>query len=819
MATGKKGQSSKKQSQQRARITSSIGLFFKVLLLVVLMVLLGLFALFYLKYGRTILQMQKEAKNYVWSSTEDTFRQYETSLFFDSKGEIISSLSGERELYYVQYEDIPTDIIDAVVTIEDKRFFEHEGVDFIANVRAAVALIQNEGKVTQGGSTITQQLARNIFLSNEVSMERKITEIFIASEMEKKYTKQQILEFYLNNIYYANGYYGIQAAANGYFQKSISELSLSEAAFLCAIPNSPTLYNPLTNIDNTYKRRDKILSQMYEDGLITRKEYKKAIKETVEIKEQSYSSNNYVETYVYQCTIEALMKQEGFTFSYSFSSDEEKEAYNESYQELYNYYQALLYTGGYRVYTSIDLEKQEKLQAALDDNLASFTSVSEEGVFELQGSATCIDNETGNVVAIVGGRSQDFNVYTLNRAYQSYRQPGSAIKPLIVYTPYFEAGHNPDELVKDEKTEDGPKNSNGVYSGEIDIRTAVEQSKNTVAWNLFDELTPQVGLSYIKQMNFKKVTSQDEVLAASLGGFTYGTNTLEMSAAYATLENDGVYREPTCIVRIMDAAGNTILTTKSESKQIYDTQATRIMTDVLTGVLTKGTGKGLGLSNITAAAKTGTTSDKKDGWFAGYTKYYTTTVWVGYDYPKAMSDLYGNTYPGYIWQDYMEEIHKNLEPAEFEPYLDTWSEEEKIEEDTEEAEEAEEPEEDVEEEAEPPTQEPTPEDTEPLPENNGDTDTSENTQDSEEESEGEDETDQEEEDTVETPSTTPTVTQQPSQDNGQGEDSESTSEEEQPEDIEPSIDEEEDFDLDAGSDSEDIYYSDGQVYYKDIDEE
>lgn len=675
MATKKKSKPAKNKTKKGAQIGSRIGLFFKVFLLTGFMTAMAVFFLFYMRYGRVILKMQKEAKNYVWSSTEDTFRQYQTSIFFDRKGEVISTLSGERELYYVKYEDIPTNVIDAIVTIEDKRYFQHEGVDFIANVRAAVALIQNEGKVTQGASTITQQLARNIFLTNEVTMERKIKEIFIASEMEKKYTKQQILEFYLNNIYYANGYYGIQAAARGYFGKSISELSLSEAAFLCAIPNSPTLYNPVTNSENTYTRRNKILSQMYEDGLIGQKQYKKAVKEEVELIQQNYTINNYVETYVYQCTIEALMEQEGFVFYHSFETEEIKEAYSESYQELYHYYQGLLYTGGYRVYTSIDLSKQEELQSALDQNLAGYTQMSEDGIYQLQGSAVCMDNETGKVVAIVGGRSQEFNSYTLNRAYQSYRQPGSAIKPLIVYTPYFEIGHNPDEVVLDEKADDGPRNSNGRYAGEISLRTAIEQSKNTIAWKLFEQLTPKKGLSYLKQMDFKKLSSKDEVLAASLGGFTYGTNTLEMAAAYLTLENDGVYRRPTCIVRIMNAKGETVIEVEDASKQVYDAGATRIMTDVLTGVFTEGTGKGLGLSGMVAAGKTGTTSDKKDGWFVGYTPYYTTAVWVGYDYPKTMSDLYGNTYPGFIWHDFMEGIHKGLEPAEFLTYVNTWSEE------------------------------------------------------------------------------------------------------------------------------------------------
>ena len=668
----KKNNKANKRSKG-AQIGSRIGLFFKVLLLVVLVCILILFLTFYLKYGRTILQLQQQAKEYVWSSTVEDFKQYQTSIFFDIKGEVISTLSGEREVYYVKYEDIPADIIDAMVTIEDKRYFQHEGVDFVANVRAAVALIQNKGKITQGASTITQQLARNIFLTNDITVERKVKEIFIASELEKKYTKQQILEFYLNNIYYANGYYGIQAAANGYFGKSISNLTLSEAAFLCAIPNSPSLYNPMTNIQNTYERRDRILSQMYEDGLISKKEYKAAIQEDFKLIEQTYGIHNYVETYVYQCTIEAFMKQEGFQFAYYFDSKESKEAYINNYQERYDYYQNLLYTGGYRVYTSIDLKQQSKLQDVLDRKLSPYEEKNEEGVYQLQGSSVCIDNETGRVVAIVGGRSQEFSTYTFNRAYQSYRQPGSAIKPLIVYTPYFERGHNPDELVLDEKREDGPKNSNGVYLGEISLRMAIEQSKNTIAWSIFEELTPSIGLSYLKRMNFKKLSNEDYVPAASLGGFTYGTNTLEMAAAYASLANDGYYRKPSCIIRITNSEGETICLETLIEEKVYKAEATYIMTNVLEGVLTQGTAKGLSLDKMPAAGKTGTTSDRKDGWFVGYTPYYTTAVWVGYDYPKAMSDLYGNTYPGAIWHEYMEQLHEGKETTEFTPYTDTWS--------------------------------------------------------------------------------------------------------------------------------------------------
>jgi membrane peptidoglycan carboxypeptidase len=312
---------------------------------------------------------------------------------------------------------------------------------------------------------------------------------------------------------------------------------------------------------------------------------------------------------------------------------------------------------GYRIYTSIDLEKQKLLQASVDDTLKDFTEVNKEGVYQMQGAAVCIDNDTGRVVAIVGGRNQDLPGYTLNRAYQSYRQPGSSIKPLIVYTPSFERGYTPESIVTDEKIKDGPKNSDGSYQGAMKLQRAIELSKNTIAWKLFGELTPATGLSYLLNMNFTKISDKDYVPAAALGGLTVGVSPVEMAAGYAALEDDGYYREPTCIVKIMDSEGNEIVGDSIAPKQIYQTNAARIMTEALTGVIKNGTGKGLGLTNTISAGKTGTTDNKKDGWFVGYTPYYTTSVWVGYDMPRSVEDLKGSTYPGTIWHDFMEQIH------------------------------------------------------------------------------------------------------------------------------------------------------------------
>lgn len=672
MGTKKKNNKkvNKKVNKSGNKIWHAIKTGMKVFVLLMLCIVLLLGLLFYNKYGSDLLELQQDAKEVVSTSSVDTFRQAETSLIYDTKGKLLSTLRGAKDVYYIPYEDIPESAVNAMISIEDKKFLQHKGVDFQSIARATLALIRNRGDIKQGASTITQQLSRSIFLSNEVSWERKIKEIFIATSIEKKYKKYQIMEFYLNNIYFANGYYGIQAASKGYFSKDVSKLSLSQIAFLCAIPNNPTIYNPLEHKDNTIKRRDRILNQMHIDGNISEEEYTQAIDETIKLKvKKQIKKNNYVETFVHHSAVKALMKTRGFTFENEFESKEEEEKYNEQYSEYYNECQQSLYNSGYRIYTSIDPNLQKKLQNSVDGVLKDFTEKSEDDVFQLQGAATSIDNETGRVVAIVGGRSQDFDGYTLNRAYQSFRQPGSTIKPLIVYTPALQLGYDPEQMVEDKKFEGGPKNSGGTYSGKITLRKAIEQSKNVIAWKVFEDITPKVGLSFLKKMDFVKIVSDDYYPAAALGGLTYGASTLEMASGYAAIENDGIFREPTCIVKITDSKGELIVSDHINLIPIYEENASRMMTNVLMGVLKNGTGRGAALSNMSSAGKTGTTNNMKDGWFVGFTPYYTTSVWVGCDIPKTLSNLWGSTYPTSIWKQYMSDIHEGLKNIEFKDYI------------------------------------------------------------------------------------------------------------------------------------------------------
>ena len=658
--------SKKKKKKKKYR---AFWFFAKLQIVLVLLVAGAVGWYYYGGYAQKVAIMQQEARMFVQKSNADTFRSVQTSLVYDTNGKLISALKGEKDVYYLEYEDIPAYAVAAMISIEDKKFYSHSGIDIKAILRAAQAMIQN-GEVTQGGSTITQQLAKLTFLTQERTWERKIEEIFIAVGLEQKFSKDEIMEFYLNNVYFGNGYYGIQAASKGYFNVDAKDLSLSQITFLCAIPNNPSLYDPVEKMENTIKRRDRILNQMLQDGKISQETFGQAQAEVITLNRPEKTKNDYVDTYTYFSAVRALMRQQGFQFQTEFSSEEEKAKYQEEYDALYGECQKSLYTEGYRIYTSIDLDMQQMLQDTVDSHLAEFTEQNEEGIFALQGAAVCIDNHTGHVKAIVGGRNQNLPGYTLNRAYQSFRQPGSAIKPLLVYTPALEGKYTPDTIVQDVKTEEGPSNSSGWYEGDITLRRAVAASKNTVAWNMLEELTPQTGLAYLKNMKFSRIDPKDERPTSALGGFTNGVSAVEMASGYAAIVHDGKFREPTCITKITDADDNVILETQSEEVEIYKKNAARMMTDMLVSVLQEGTGQGLALSAMPSAGKTGTTNDNKDGWFVGYTSYYTTSVWVGYDMPRELPGLSGSSYPGGIWQAFMEQVHQGLEPVAFLPYID-----------------------------------------------------------------------------------------------------------------------------------------------------
>lgn len=618
-----------------------------------------------------IIGLAQEAKSLVSKSTVDTFRESGTTVIYDTDGNELCTMRESKDMYYAQMDNIPDTLAQAFIVMEDKDFYSHKGIDFKAIIRAIIANTEND-EIVQGASTITQQLAKNIFLSQDVTWERKVKEMFVARDLEKKYSKKQILEFYLNNIYFSNGYYGVGAAAKGYFGKDVSELTLSEQAFIAAIPNNPTRYNPLTNFDNTIERRDNILARLYNEDIISSMNYYTAIDSDIELSKQPVASkNNSVETYARHCATESMMQAGGFIFRTNFYSDDDYEEYRKLYEESYTLYQQKLMSGGYSVYTSINMDLQEKLQAAVDDNLENYTSM-KDGIYEMQSAATCIDNTTGNVVAIVGSRTQELEGYTLNRAYQSYRQPGSSIKPIIDYVPYLQKGNTPDTIVADEYIQNGPKNADGTYMGNITLRTAVSLSRNTVAWNILKELTPKVGSSYLLNQGFHKIWMDKDYNAISIGGFTYGVSTEEMAGAYATIANDGKYRRVTCIVAVYDNRGKTVIDTSNREENIYDSESCRMMTDMLKTVVSEGTGRGAAPDDAIVAGKTGTTNSNYDSWFCGYSAYYTLAVWQGYDYPASIPQ--NATIK--IFRQFMDQAHKGLAKKDFAKYNQKGNQEE-----------------------------------------------------------------------------------------------------------------------------------------------
>lgn len=632
----------------------------KLISWIILLVLLsGIVAIAYFayKYVPVLEQYISDADKLVRESSVDTFRTDNTSYIYSNDGTEIAELRAGATSTYLNFEDIPDNVLDAFIAIEDKRYYEHHGVDWASTAKSLYLLIRDR-EISRGGSTITQQLVRNVYTEEigfKKSYERKLREIFTALCLEKKFDKDDILEFYVNNINYGNNYYGIEAAAVGYFGKSVDELSVAEVALLCAIPNNPTYYDPRTHLEHAVKRRNIIIREMYHQGYIDEDEYLKSVNSSVAVLDAENVFFNYESSFAIHCAVEYLMEYTGFEFRYTFDTQDAYNSYRDGYSSAYADAEKLLYTGGYKVYTTLDLTTQQMVQSCLDTQLKAFEKKTEDGIFVMQGAVTVIDNDTGKVVACVGGRSQDelSGIQSLNRAFQSYMQPGSTIKPLIVYTPALQAGYTAKSIVSDSPIEGGPANAGGSYLGDITLRTAVEKSKNVVAWRLFEEIGPKVGLSYVQNMHFDKITPNDYFQPASLGGLYYGVTTTQMAAAYTTLVNGGVYRPATCLTAILNANDDHIYLDGS-STRVYSADSANAMLDILAGVANTGTAAGLklkGSSKMPIACKTGTTNDNRCAWFCGVTPYYSVAVYVGRDDNKPTKDLTGASYPKDVWVD------------------------------------------------------------------------------------------------------------------------------------------------------------------------
>lgn len=656
--------------------------FSKVIMNVCLIVLLVLVLAGGIIYARVLPMYEQacdEAYEKLTNLDASNFHILSNTKVYDKNGKQIGEInSGTYQ--YVKVKDISMYIQNGYIATEDKRFKEHAGIDLQSLTRAGIALVANKGEITQGGSTITQQLIKNNLLTQKQTYNRKLTEMLLAPAIEKKFNKAEIMEFYCNSNYYGNQCYGVETASQFYFGCSAKDVTLAQAAMLCGISNSPNNYNPIASKDLAIQKEKQVLDNMLEAGYITKKEYDAAIKEKIKVvgMDEESSSENYLVSYAVDCAAQQMMKDEGFVFKYTFADASEQKKYKEKYTEAYREKSAEIRAGGYRIYTSFDTKIQKKLQKSVTDTLSNFTEKDKKTKkYALQGAAMCIDNDTQYVVAVVGGRTKNDQY---NRAFLAVRQPGSTIKPILDYAPAIDNGViNGSTIINDskvywdssDKKSYSPKNSGGGYHGRVTAREGLARSLNTVAFQVFKKTGIETSIGYLDKLGFSSLSYADNSAPAiSLGGFTYGVTINDMCRAYATLENGGQLSSRTCLKKIDHETEGTLYTApeKAESEsEVYSADTAFIMKDMLQGTFAEGygTGHSANTDKQIYAGKTGTTSSNKDAWFCGFSAYYTTAVWIGYDTPREMPGMYGGTYPLRIWSGFMNDIHKNKKKMDF----------------------------------------------------------------------------------------------------------------------------------------------------------
>ena len=614
-------------------------------------------------YEDDIATLFKDATSKVENATKEVFNSKQPTKVYDKNGNVIYEYK-ESDYIYTEYKDLNPYVAKAFIAIEDNRFMEHQGMDYLGTIRAVITNITTGSM--HGASSITQQLTKNVFLSTEQTLSRKLEEAIIASHLEKKFTKEEIMEFYVNNIYYGHGNYSFESASQYYFQKNNKDLSIGQIAILAGVINNPTKYDPISKPENALHRRNRIITKMYEEKFISKAVYEAEIAKDLELnvmdRKRDNTIDDYTVSYAVDSATEIMMSQNGFQFQYEFSNKEERTAYWAHYNEEYKLRREQLLTGGYNIYTVIDTELDKKLLEISNKHLSGFTAKTENGVYKKQVSLTVVDNKTGEVVSMVGGRGQAQDY--LNRAYQSPRQPGSTIKPLISYAPAFERGYLPSSIMVDSEIENGPKNATGNYSGSVTLRYALEKSINTIPYRLASKFGMNTLLPYLSEMQFQYLTETDYNPTIAVGGFTKGATTEEMASAFATLARGGEFIAPTNITKIEKINTKEVIYKNTQDKvRVYDEGASYLVTDSLKGVLTQGTGVRYKNDYPYTSAKTGTTNQKKDSWMIGYTPYYTVAVWIGDDTPRAQTTT---SISGTIWKDTMNLLHKGKEVVDFE---------------------------------------------------------------------------------------------------------------------------------------------------------
>ncbi len=609
----------------------------------------------------------------VFNLTEEKYSQNQTSFIYgyDSDGNEVelTRLHGEENRIWVDLDNMSPYLRKAFIATEDQRFESHHGVDWIRTI-GVIVVPDNYG---QGGSTITQQLIKNLTDENDVTIVRKFNEILSALNLERNYSKDEIIEAYMNTIYLSEGCYGVKTAAETYFGKDVADLNIAECASLAAITQYPSRYDPLRNPDKNRTRQMWILKEMLSQGFITQEEYDDAVAyEMVFTNSENYqgsqisdsesgSNENRIDSYYVDYVIKAVL------------DDLQKMGYTERKAR------SLLYGGGLKIYTAVDFEVQE----AMEDVYENYRRMPDETV---QG-AMVVMNYEGRVLGLVGGTGEYSGSLELNRAFQSRRQPGSSIKPLSIYAPAFEKSLNDDSvdiywstLIEDRPLMevDGrmwPTNEGGGYSGRrVTIQYGIANSLNTVAARTLDMIGVDYAYDFLQnRFHISSLSAADcDFAPMATGSFTEGVTVLDMTAAYAAMGNGGVYYQPYCYYKIEDSQGNVLIETDASKnkEQVLSESTGWLMNKILQTVMTSGTGRNYKISGVECFGKTGTTTDSKDRWFVGGTPEYVAAVWYGYDMPKEIVYRLSSNPSGTIWKTVMNNIYdaKGKNVTEFPEY-------------------------------------------------------------------------------------------------------------------------------------------------------
>ena len=564
----------------------------------------------------------------------------------------------EQKRIWVPIEEIPVSVQKAAVAIEDERFYSHQGVDIKRTLGALSGFVV--GKKDYGGSTITQQLIKNVTNEKDATASRKAKEIFRALVLETQMEKDEILEYYLNVVYFANGSYGIQTAANTYFGKDASELTLAEGAAIVGITQAPSYFDPFRNPENNKEKQEIVLAKMLELNLITKEEHDEAVaQELVFIKNDTIEENDgVINSFYAEALADELIPE--LVDKYGIHEDQARR---------------MIYTGGLKIYSTMSATVQDSINDVFEKTGPGSQFPTLAGEVQPEAAIVVISSEDGSVKGIYGQAGKKSANLVLNRAIDTTRQPGSSIKPLAVYAPAIELGLvMPGSVVIDEPySKNGwtPKNWYKGYKGAVTIQEAVVQSMNIPAIKTLEKVGVETAFDFAKNklglstLVEEGAVSDKNLAPLALGGLTNGVTVLEMTAAYNTFAANGIYTEPYFYTKVTDRDGKVILEKEIETRRVFSEKTANYMTGILKATAQGPLGAAAGLYGRQSAGKTGSTNDDKDRWYMGYTTYYTAGVWYGYDIAKTLPYYETRQVPHKLWRDVMTLSHANLPVQNF----------------------------------------------------------------------------------------------------------------------------------------------------------